>query len=159
MMKQVILLVFLIGSNVVANAQVSNISVDPQMPVAGQNFELLIESYVCYPPLESVVAMENNVIRVFTLVDNVCATISPVPPLSSTGVYGVAEISGLSAGSYTFEYYEVRDPADSPAFIDDIQFEVRGNPSPRSVDTTSIPSLLLLISLLLIVSMFWVRKI
>jgi len=167
MLKQVVIFLLLLGNLLVADAQVANVVVDPQIPFAGQNFDLLVESYVCYPPNESVVVVENNIIKVLTLVYYRCGTIDPPPPPSVTGVYDVAEISGLNEGSYTFEYYEIRDPADFPPipadypsyFIDEIQFEVRGNPSPSSVDATSALSLIFLILLILSISLLCFRKI
>lgn len=151
----------------VVNAQ-DPLSLEPQMPFAGQSIDFLAESWVCYSVeiVNRVVEVDGNVVRVFVLVNDVCANVSPVPPMSFTAEFMAGQISGLSAGNYTYEFYRVLNPAAFPPlpadyssyYVNELAFEVRGSPEPTAVNTTTNLGLMALILLMLSISFVFVRK-
>jgi hypothetical protein len=167
MKLKIFIFLFLLGNIWVVNAQ-DPLSVEPQIPYAGQSIDFLAESWVCYAAdiVNRVVEVDDNVVRVFVLVNDVCANVSPVPPSSFTNEFVAGQISGLSVGNYTYEFYRVLNPDAFPPmpvdyssyFVNQIAFEVRGSPEPTSVNTTSNLGILALVLLMMSVGFVFVRK-
>ncbi|MFV0544511.1 MAG: hypothetical protein ACK5L8_12600 [Marinicella pacifica] len=165
-LKLIILLLMLVTMSVV-NAQ-DPLSVEPQIPHSGQSIDFLAESWVCYSAeiVNRFVEVDANVVRVFVLVNDVCANMSPVPPSSFTNEYVAGQISGLSAGNYTYKFYRVLNPATFPPlpadyssyYVSEMAFEVRGRPEPTTVNTTTNLGLMVLILLIISMSFVCVRK-
>ena len=163
-LKLIILLLMLVTMSVV-NAQ-DPLTVEPQIPFAGQSIDFLAESWVCYSAeiVNRVVEVDAQVVRVFVLANDVCANVSPAPPGSLTYVAG--QISGLNEGNYTYEFYRVLEPDAFPPlpadyssyYVNEMAFEVRGSPEPISVNSTSNLGLMALILLILTMTFVCVRK-
>ena len=144
------------------------LSTDPVIPYSGQSIDLMAESWVCYSVdiINRVVEVDANVVRVFVLPNDVCGNITPVPPTSYTNEFVAGQISGLSEGIYTYEFYRILDPNVFPPmpvdysmyFVSQLDFEVRGAPEPTSVDTTSNLGIMALILLIMSISFVFVRK-
>ncbi|MCX7545207.1 hypothetical protein [Marinicella gelatinilytica] len=167
MKLKIFIFLCLLGNIWVANAQ-DPLSIEPQIPFAGQNIDFLAESWVCYSVdiINSVVEVDGNIVRIFVLPNDVCTTITPIPPMSVTAEFMAGQISGLSEGIYTYELYRILDPNDFPPmpvdystyFVSQLDFEVRGAPEPTSVDTTSNLGIMALILLIMSISFVFVRK-
>lgn len=165
-MKIISVIIMLLQINLIFAGDETNVVLDPERPVAGQSFEVLVRSAVCLPPVENLVNIENNDIQVVVHVTQGCGNVDPPPPPSFTTLFEGVQITGLDEGQYTLEYYRLGVTDDFPPlpadyasfFVEEIQFEVRGASEPTSVAATSLPSILALMLLMFGISGIYLRK-